>query len=205
MCGFSRLVHQTSPSGRGGRSATGMRTTSSRLKMGTVELVGWTIRPRATSERISLMVWTGWVRRIGRPDGCAGGRAGRRPPAGWWGEQGDLLVGQILDGHRVLAGQAVRGGDGERPLVVGEDGARGEVRFVDSQPVAQDVDVAPAQRPVGIEGHDLLEPDLAGGIASLESRREPAERRAFGGEDASRRCSCSPAALPSGQLASQRH
>jgi NAD(P)H-binding len=42
---------------------------------------------------------------------------------------------------------------------------------------------APAQRPVGIEGHDLLEPDLAGGIASLESRREPAERRAFGGED----------------------
>jgi hypothetical protein len=105
---------------------------------------------------------------------------------GWWGgrgEQGNLLVGQILDGYRVLAGQAMRGGDGERPLVVGEDGARGEVCFVDGQPVAQDVDVAPAQRPVGIERHDLLKPDLTGGIAGLEGRREPAERRAFGGED----------------------
>ena len=73
MRGFSRLVHQTSPSGMGGRPSIGMRTMSSRLKMGTVELVGWTMRPRATSERISLMVWTGWVRRIGCPDGVRGG------------------------------------------------------------------------------------------------------------------------------------
>src|SRR5262249_44538959 len=35
------------------------------------------------------------------------------------GERGDLLVGRILDGHHGLARQAVRGGDGERPLVVG--------------------------------------------------------------------------------------
>ena len=59
MRGLSRLVHQTSPSGMGGRPSIGMRTMSSRLKMGTIELVGWTMRPRATSERISLMVWTG--------------------------------------------------------------------------------------------------------------------------------------------------
>jgi len=51
----------------------GMRTTSSRLKMGTVELVGWMMRPLATRERISLMVWTGCVRRIGRPDGVRRG------------------------------------------------------------------------------------------------------------------------------------
>ena len=59
MRGFSRLVRQTRPSGMGGRSLMGMRTMSSRLKIGTAELVGWTMRPRATSERISLMVWTG--------------------------------------------------------------------------------------------------------------------------------------------------
>jgi hypothetical protein len=73
MRGFSRLVRQTSPSGMGGRPSIEMSTMSSRLKMGTVELVGWTMRPRATSERISLMVWTGWVRRIGCPDGVRGG------------------------------------------------------------------------------------------------------------------------------------
>ena len=55
MRGFSRLAHQTRPSGSGGRSPMGMRVTSSRLKMGMVELVGWTMRPRATRERISLI------------------------------------------------------------------------------------------------------------------------------------------------------
>src|SRR5581483_9382023 len=70
---FSRLADQTSPSGSGGRSSIGIRTTSSRLKIGTVELVGCTIRPRATSERISLIVWMGWVRRISWPDGVRGG------------------------------------------------------------------------------------------------------------------------------------
>jgi hypothetical protein len=73
MRGFSRAVHQTRPSGSGGRSSMGMRITSSRLKMGMVELVGWTMSPRATSERTSLTVWAGWVRRIGRPDGVRGG------------------------------------------------------------------------------------------------------------------------------------
>ena len=77
----------------------------------------------------------------------------------------------------------MRNGDGERPLVMGEHRARGEIWFVDGQPVAQDVDVAPAQRPVGVEGLDLLEPDLAGGIASLERGNQPAERRPLGGED----------------------
>jgi len=38
----------------------------------------------------------------------------------------------------------VRSGDGERPRIVGERGARGEIRLVDGQPVAQDVDVAAA-------------------------------------------------------------
>src|SRR6516162_4352070 len=113
--GFSRLVRQTSPSGRGGRSPIGMRTTSLRSKMGTAELVGWTMRPWATSERISLMVCTGWMRRIGRP-------------------------------------------------------------------VAQDVDVAAAQRPVRVEGLDFLEPGLAAWVAGVERCDEPAERRAFGGE-----------------------
>jgi hypothetical protein len=37
---FSRLVHQTKPRGIGGRSSIGMSTTSSRSKIGTVELVG---------------------------------------------------------------------------------------------------------------------------------------------------------------------
>ena len=83
----------------------------------------------------------------------------------------------------MLPGEAVRGGDGERPRVVRERGARGEIRLVDGQPVAQHVDVAPAQRPVGVEGLDLLEPDLAGGIAGLERRDKPAERWALGGED----------------------
>jgi hypothetical protein len=83
----------------------------------------------------------------------------------------------------VLPGEAVRGGDGERPRVVGERGARGETWFADGQPVAQDVDVAAAQLPVGVEGLDLLEPDLAGGVAGLERRGESAERGAFGGED----------------------
>ena len=73
MRGFSRLVHQIRPRGIGGRSSKGMSTTSSRSKIGTVELVGWTMRPRATNERISLMVRIGWVRRIGRPDGVRGG------------------------------------------------------------------------------------------------------------------------------------
>lgn len=73
MRGLSRLVRQTRPRGIWGRSCKGMSTTSSRLKIGTVELVGWTMRPRATKERISLMVRMGWVRRIGRPDGVRGG------------------------------------------------------------------------------------------------------------------------------------
>jgi hypothetical protein len=70
-----------------------------------------------------------------------------------------------------------------RPRVVGERGACGEIRFVDGKPVAQHVDVAPAQRPVGVEGLNLLEPDLAGGVAGLERRDKPAERWALGGED----------------------
>jgi hypothetical protein len=98
------------------------------------------------------------------------------------GKQGDLLVRQVLDRHHAPAGQAVRRGDGESPLVVGERGARGEIWLVDGQPVAQDVDVVPAQRPVGVKGLDLLRPDLAGGIAGLELRDEPAERGALGGE-----------------------
>jgi hypothetical protein len=40
MRGFSRLAHQTSPSGRGGRSLIGIRATSLRSKIGTAELVG---------------------------------------------------------------------------------------------------------------------------------------------------------------------
>ena len=40
--------------------------------------------------------------------------------------------------------EAVRGGDGDRPLVVGERGACGQIWFVDGKPVAQDVDVATA-------------------------------------------------------------
>jgi hypothetical protein len=36
----------------------------------------------------------------------------------------------------------MRWGYGERPVVVGEHGTRGEIGFVDGQPVAQDVDVA---------------------------------------------------------------
>ena len=39
--------------------------------------------------------------------------------------------------------------------------------------------VAPAQRPVGVKGLDFLRPDLAGRIAGLELRDEPAERGAL--------------------------
>ena len=77
----------------------------------------------------------------------------------------------------------MRRGYGERPFVVGEHGTRGEIGFVDGQPVAQDVDVALTQCSVGVEGLDLLETDLAGGITGTECRREPAERRSLGGED----------------------
>jgi hypothetical protein len=54
MRGFSRLVHQIKPRGIGGRSSIGMSTTSSRSKIGTVELVGCTIRPRATDALVGL-------------------------------------------------------------------------------------------------------------------------------------------------------
>jgi hypothetical protein len=53
---------------------------------------------------------------------------------------------------------------------VRERRARGEIWLVDGKPVAQDVDVAPAQRPVGVERLDLLEPDLANGITVMERR-----------------------------------
>jgi hypothetical protein len=76
----------------------------------------------------------------------------------------------------------VRGGDGECPLVVGERGASAEIWLADGKPIAQDVDVAAAQRPVGIEGLHLGKPDLAGGVAGLECRDEPAERGPVGGE-----------------------
>ena len=39
------------------------------------------------------------------------------------------------------------------------------------------------QRPVGVEGVDLLGPDFASGIAGLKRRDEPAERWALSGED----------------------
>lgn len=77
----------------------------------------------------------------------------------------------------------MRGGCGKCPVVVGEHGAGGEIGLVDGQPVAQDVDVALTQCPVGVEGLDLLEPDLAGGIAGLEGRNEPAERRSLSGQE----------------------
>jgi hypothetical protein len=70
----------------------------------------------------------------------------------------------------------MRGGDDERPLVVGERGACGEIRLAGGQPIAQDVDVAAAQRLVGVEGLDFLRPDLAGGIAGVEGLDELAER-----------------------------
>jgi hypothetical protein len=76
----------------------------------------------------------------------------------------------------------VRGGDGEDPLVVGEHTARDEVWFVNGEPVAQDIDIAPAQRAVGIEGPDFGKPDLAGRVARLKCGGELAERRPFGGE-----------------------
>ena len=160
----------------------GMRTTSSRSKMGTAELVGWTMRPWATRERISLMVCTGRVRRIGRPAGARGDDQVVDRPRGCRGRLRHFLAGQVLDGHRGHAGEAVRGGHGDRPRVVGEHRACGEVWLVHGQPAAQYVDVAAAQRPVDIEGLDLLEPDLARGIPGLERCDEPAERRPFGGD-----------------------
>ena len=77
----------------------------------------------------------------------------------------------------------MRGCDGECPRVVGERGACGQIWLVDGKPVAQEVHVVPVQRPVGVEGVNLLRPDFAGGIAGLKRRDEPAERWAFGGED----------------------
>jgi hypothetical protein len=50
------------------------------------------------------------------------------------------------------------------------------------EPVAQHVDVAVAQRPVGVEGFDFVEPDLAAGVAGLKDGDEPAERWPLGGE-----------------------
>ena len=98
-------------------------------------------------------------------------------------EQDDLLVGQGLDGDRLLPGEAVRSGNGKRPLIVGERGAGGEIWLVDGKPVAQNVDITPPQRPVGVEGLDLLEPDLATWVTGLERGDEPAERRTLSGEN----------------------
>lgn len=77
----------------------------------------------------------------------------------------------------------MRGGHGERPLVAGERGAGGEVWFVHGQPVAQDIDVAMAQGPVGVEGLYFLELDLAGGVTGVERGDQPAECGALGGQD----------------------
>jgi hypothetical protein len=60
--------------------------------------------------------------------------------------------------------------------------ACGEIWLVDGEPVAQHVDVAAAQRPVGVEGFDFVEPELAAGVAGLKGDDEPAERWPLGRE-----------------------
>ena len=104
-----------------------------------------------------------------RPDGVRGGRAGRRPLMGW--TRGTRPPARRRDPRRIR--WSCRRGDamgyGERPLVVGEHCAGGEIGFVDGQPVAGRANVALTQCPVRVEGLDLLEVSLVGGIAGADA------------------------------------
>jgi hypothetical protein len=47
---FSCAVHQTSPIGMGGSPVSGISLTSGRPNISTPDMVGWTMRPRATRD-----------------------------------------------------------------------------------------------------------------------------------------------------------